>query len=53
MMVNELVIGRGKGKGTYTPFSGFAFVNIEKDAGEFWPNVGTIPEIGIDGDCQV
>jgi hypothetical protein len=50
-MVNEMVIG--KGKETYTTFSGFAFVNIENEAGEFWPDIGTVPKIGIDGDCQV
>lgn len=43
--------GRKKG-GTYTPFGGFAFVYVEIETVEFWPCVGRVPEVGIDGESE-
>jgi hypothetical protein len=40
---------RKKGR-TYTPFGGFALVDVEVDAGEFGPEEGAVPEVRVDGD---
>jgi hypothetical protein len=39
-----------EGEQTYTPFGGFALVDVEVDAGEFRPEIGTAPEVGVDAD---